>query len=164
VLATEDLAEIQNWAAGTGMPALSPEAVRSTLRPLAKAAFDQAVALRRQAVDAIVARFSTPNGQPLRYRGSLAKGERGPHKAEVRFNPDDFDLDLFVVDPALHNAILSSNPGLRDEFSSRPIPASRAGGAALTLQRNAVAALEAPGAVPGLRRGANYILVRFAQP
>jgi hypothetical protein len=163
-MANADLAEIRAWATGTGMDALSPDAVLRNLRPFAKAAFDRAVALRRAAVDAIIAKYTTPAGKPLRYRGSLAEGKRGPHKAEVRFSPDDFDLDLYVVDAALHSAILTARPALRAEFLSRPIPARTAGGAALTLQTNAVNALEAPGAVPGLRRGANYVLVRFAEP
>jgi hypothetical protein len=135
------------------------------LRTLASPAFNAVVAQRRAAVDGILAAFRTPNGQPVEYRGSLDEGVRSPAKAGVRFNPDDFDLDLYVVDAAWHATILAANnPAFQAEFRAKPIPAARGGPVARRFQTDVVTALEAPGAVPGLRLGANYIIIRYERP
>jgi hypothetical protein len=159
--AMADVAKIAAWAVDTKVPELSPAAVKSSIRTIATESFNQAVEQRRQAVDGILSKFKTPSGAAVQYRGSLAEGKKGPHKGDVRFNPDDFDLDLFVVDPVLHADALTRQPRLRADFTGKPLPAAIAGGAAASLQRAAVAALQAPGAVPGLRLGANYILIKL---
>ena len=35
------------------------------------------------------------------FRGSLARGTKGPHKGNAPFDPDDFDIDAFVVSDEL---------------------------------------------------------------
>jgi hypothetical protein len=147
------------WATSTGVQDLSSQALNTSLRALGTKSFNECVAERQELVRAILLPFKTQNGAPVQYRGSLAEGKRGPHKANVRFNPDDFDLDLYVVDRAAHEQALRDRPQLR-EFENSPIPARRAGGSIQALEVQVVNALEAPGAVPGLRRGANYILLR----
>jgi hypothetical protein len=163
-MAKADITAIQEWATQTEVQDLSPEAIKNNLRRLGRQFFDQAVEDRRQRVDNILSKFQTRNGAPVKYRGSLAEGQRGPHKGGVRFNPDDFDLDLYVVDPTEHAAVLRANPALGRDDSNAPIPASRARGHILDLQEQVVQALEAAGAVPGIRVGKNYILLRKTAP
>ena len=170
VRALRDLAEndarlMREWAAQSDITDISRAAVGTLLRTLASPAFNAVVAQRRAAVDGILAAFRTPNGQPVEYRGSLDEGVRSPAKAGVRFNPDDFDLDLYVVDAAWHATILAANnPAFQAEFRAKPIPAARGGPVARRFQTDVVTALEAPGAVPGLRLGANYIIIRYERP
>lgn len=164
-LAERDARTLREWAAATGVEDISRAALVSTLRTLASPVFNAVVAERRTAVNGILRPFRSPNRRPVEYRGSLDEGVRGPHKAGVRFNPDDFDLDLFVVDPAWHAAILAAHgAGFEAEFRGRPIPARSAGAVAENLQERVLDALEAPGAVPGLRAGDNYILIRYESP
>jgi len=162
-MAKSDLETIKEWATNTGVQDLSPQAVQNQLGQLGRKFFDQAVQDRQQKVNAILSGFKTRNGVPVEYRGSLAEGKRGPHKGGVRFNPDDFDLDLYVVDPIEHEAVLQANPLLGAQPNA-PIPAGRARGHILNLQEQVVQALEAPGAVPGIRVGQNYILLRKTAP
>jgi len=35
------------------------------------------------------------------YRGSLATGQKGPHKGNAPFDPTDFDIDAFIVSDKL---------------------------------------------------------------
>lgn len=44
-------------------------------------------------------------GVQVNYRGSAMKGERGIHKGMVRFDPEDFDVDMYVVHPGLYREI-----------------------------------------------------------
>ncbi|HYR09294.1 MAG TPA: DUF4157 domain-containing protein, partial [Longimicrobium sp.] len=48
---------------------------------------------RKKRVEAILAKYKGPNGEPILYHGSLARGARGPHKGRIRFDPDAFDID-----------------------------------------------------------------------
>ncbi len=166
-MARADIAALQEWATKTGVQDLSPQAIQNNLSRLGRQFFDQAVQDRRQRVDNIVNTFQTRNGATVQYRGSLAEGQqgqRGPHKGEVRFNPDNFDLDLYVVDTVEHAAVLRTNPALGRDDPNEPIPASRARGHISQLQQQVVQALEAPGAVPGIRVGTSYILLRKTAP
>ncbi|MGH2941892.1 MAG: phage tail protein, partial [Solirubrobacteraceae bacterium] len=162
--AQEDAAALKAWAVESDIQDVSKAALDGSFRTLGKAAFEATLKQRRETVDGILGGFQTPNGEPVRYRGSLDEGKRNPSKAGVRFDPEDFDLDLYVVDPRWHAAILAARPALREAFADTPMPAGKAGGAALGLEGRVVAALEAPGAVPGLRLRANYILIRVAPP
>ena len=102
----------------------------------------------------ILGAHRTPNGQPSSTGKPRRRRSRGSHKGGVRFNPDDFDLDLFVVDATWYAAIVAEQ-GPASSPSSTPgrSAASRAGVQARALQKSVVAALEAPGAIPGLRGG-----------
>jgi hypothetical protein len=44
-------------------------------------------------------------GRPVAYRGSLVTGMRGDHKGKVRWDPNDFDVDMYVVNSALYNEL-----------------------------------------------------------
>ena len=163
-LAEADAAALKAWAAESDIEDISKAALDGSFRTLGRTAYAAALKHRRETVDGILAGFTTPNGAPVRYRGSLEEGQRNPSKAGVRFDPDDFDLDLYVVDPAWHAAILAQRPALRGEFAGKVLPARTAGGAAAELQARVVDALEKKDAVPGLRKGANYILIRPSAP
>ena len=164
--AEADAAAIKAWAAESEVQDISKAAVGTTLATLGKQIYEASLADRRQKVDAILDRFPTPNGAKVRYRGSLERGKRGEHKAGVRWDPGSFDLDLYVVDAEWHAQLVGAlrPPARRLEYQNRPIPANQAGGAAAQLQADLVAALEAPGAVPGLLQGENYILIRKQEP
>ncbi|MGM0715488.1 hypothetical protein ACWKW1_27300 [Brevibacillus parabrevis] len=41
-----------------------------------------------------------PNAK-VGYRGSLATGQKGPHKGNAPFDPNDFDIDAFIVSDKL---------------------------------------------------------------
>ncbi|MCY8216848.1 T7SS effector LXG polymorphic toxin [Bacillus haynesii] len=49
-----------------------------------------------------------PNAK-VGYRGSLATGQKGPHKGNAPFDPTDFDIDAFIVSDKLASKFPSSS-------------------------------------------------------
>ncbi|WP_202112982.1 hypothetical protein [Gilliamella sp. Lep-s35] len=50
-----------------------------------------------------------PNAQ-IGFRGSAATGVKGPHKGNVPFDPQNFDIDVFVVSDKLYDSdVFSKN-------------------------------------------------------
>jgi hypothetical protein len=92
------LAKLKSWGATSGIPDLSKDLVNNTLQTKGMAIWKDVWLKRKQEVDAAIASVNY-KGVPLAYRGSLAKGYKGPQKNQTRFNPNDFDVDLYVVHP-----------------------------------------------------------------
>ncbi|MEB7453630.1 hypothetical protein [Lysinibacillus sphaericus] len=44
------------------------------------------------------------------YRGSLATGQKGPHKGNAPFDPTDFDIDAFIVSDKLASKFPENDP------------------------------------------------------
>ena len=47
------------------------------------------------------------------YRGSLARGFKGPHKGNAPFDPADFDVDAFIVSDKLSSEMEPNRKGQR---------------------------------------------------
>jgi filamentous hemagglutinin len=47
------------------------------------------------------------------YRGSLARGRKGSHKGNAPFDPNDFDIDAFVVSDKLAAQVRPNSSGFR---------------------------------------------------
>jgi Domain of unknown function (DUF4157) len=101
------LASLKSWGATSGIPDLSKDAVNDTLVTKGQTIWKEAWEKRRQQVIAALAAV-TYKGIELQRRGSIEKGYRGPQKNQVRFNPDDFDVDLYVVHLADYQAALAA--------------------------------------------------------
>jgi hypothetical protein len=48
------------------------------------------------------------------YRGSLARGKKGAHKGGGPFDPNDFDVDAFIVDDKLAATVPKNAKGFRN--------------------------------------------------
>lgn len=94
------LESLRNWGATSGIRDLSKDAVVDAWMDKGKEIWEEAWNKRKQQVDTTLGSISY-KGRPLEYRGSLALGYRGHiSKNYVAFNPDDFDVDLYVVHEA----------------------------------------------------------------
>ena len=91
------LAEISGLVAGLGpenFDGLTPADFQKKAQAEGFKIWDEAWKARKAAIDAVIAGQSL-DGQPVKYRGSALKGIRGVHKGKVRFNPADFDVDMY---------------------------------------------------------------------
>jgi hypothetical protein len=70
--------------------------------------WNDAWVLKKAAIDAAIAGENL-GGSAVAYRGSTRGGMRGDHKAKIRFDPADFDVDMYVVNAALFNELTDPN-------------------------------------------------------
>src|SRR5262249_23605903 len=47
------------------------------------------------------------------YRGSLARGTKGPHKGNAPFDPTSFDVDAFIVSDSLSREVPANRRNFR---------------------------------------------------
>jgi hypothetical protein len=92
----ERLLADQRW--GSEMPTIEQAAQRG-----AEITLEQTQALRTAVATAL--QGQTFEGRRVWYRGSLARGLRDTHKAQVAIDPTASDVDLYVVSPGLFNRL-----------------------------------------------------------
>ncbi len=95
---------MRGWALGMGVSDLTAEAIDKVIEADGERIWNEQWLERKEAVEAVLQRHSSsvPYSARLQYRGSLLRGRRGSHKGRIRFNPDSFDVDAYVVSPELH--------------------------------------------------------------
>ncbi|KAJ7243550.1 hypothetical protein C8J57DRAFT_967744, partial [Mycena rebaudengoi] len=91
------LEELKKWAMRTGIEDFRRENIDATIHGRGEALWAAAFKERQERVNNVIARFAY-NGKPLGYIGSMSTGFRGPHKGKTHFDPNDFDVDLYVID------------------------------------------------------------------
>ncbi|MFH8472086.1 hypothetical protein [Streptomyces sp. NPDC018000] len=96
--AQRELQSLKKWAAKTGIPDLAPDAIDKTIDEKGGQIWREEYERKKRRIDAIIEKFDY-NGNPIQYRGSMSTGWRGEQKGKTHFNPQEFDIDMFVVDP-----------------------------------------------------------------
>ena len=121
------LQEIREFGAMTDIGELSPENIDRTLRTKGHQLWEQAFLRVKARIDATIAGFSYLD-KPVAYRGSMARGWRGPQKGMVHFDASDFDIDLYVVHREEYQRIAARFPNL--PVGGKIFPGPRTGGLA----------------------------------
>lgn len=103
------LNDLKEWAIGTGVEDLSREKLHETIHVKGEEIWVASFRNQQETINKVIANF-TYNGQPLGYVGSMKTGFRGPHKGKTHFDPDDFDVDLYVVDEQEYERERCRNP------------------------------------------------------
>ncbi|GAB4201508.1 MAG: hypothetical protein OHK0022_23610 [Roseiflexaceae bacterium] len=130
--------EIINWSQ-LSFPDLTPDAVERILNERAQAVWERAWHAKQALVTSVVQPYvgqieALASDAEVQIRGSLAKGVRspapeklGPNGERMRFDPEDFDVDMYVASDELIDMALSA--GARTRTRGRPgqIWASRSG-------------------------------------
>ncbi|MGK3207312.1 phosphotransferase [Amycolatopsis sp. MEPSY49] len=120
--ARELMDRLAEFAATTGDPALAEGTVARTVDLKGTEAWEASFREARAKIDDVVAGF-TYHGQEIGYIGSMKSGLRGPHKGRTRFDPYDFDVDLYVVvDRETFAAVAAEHPDLLDTEGTKIMP------------------------------------------
>ncbi|GLY40042.1 hypothetical protein Amsp01_060650 [Amycolatopsis sp. NBRC 101858] len=104
------LQNLNKWAAKTGIADLSPERIDETINTKGWEIWEQEWLSKKKRIADIVGGFKY-NSNPISYRGSVLTGFRGRQKGLTAFNVRNFDVDMYVVDAADFNRIVTSMGG-----------------------------------------------------
>ncbi|MFI0724421.1 hypothetical protein ACH4UA_35590, partial [Streptomyces sp. NPDC020939] len=96
--AEQALQNLKEWAAKTGIPDLEPEAINRTINVKGAEIWKEEFDRKKQLIESVVGGFRY-RGNPIQYRGSMESGWRGPQKGKTHYDPKDFDVDMYVIDP-----------------------------------------------------------------
>ena len=114
--------DLAAFAAETGIPALAHGVAPRTIDREGTAAWEASFREIQSKIDEIIADFRF-RGEPVGYIGSMKSGWRGPHKGKTRFDPNDFDVDLYVVvDKATFDEIASPYRSLLSKDGTKLMP------------------------------------------
>lgn len=114
--------ELAGFAATTGEPALAEGNAPNTMDREGTAAWEASFQEMQATINNVIADF-TYRGHEIGYIGSMQTGWRGPHKGKTRFDPHDFDVDLYVVvDQETFAEIASTYPYLTNSDGTRIMP------------------------------------------
>ena len=118
------LTELAEFARTTGDPALTEGNVASTVDRAGTAAWEASFREVQAKINDILANPDfNYRGRPIGYIGSMETGLRGPHKGKTRFDPNDFDVDLYaVVDRTTFDEIAAEFPDLVNNDGTRIMP------------------------------------------
>ncbi|MFC9430104.1 hypothetical protein [Streptomyces sp. NPDC056987] len=109
--AQDELRNLKEWAAKTGITDLSAKEIDKTLNDQGEKIWREEYEKKKQKIDSIISRFNY-NGHPVEYRGSMSSGWRGEQKGRTHFDPKEFDVDMYVVDPVDFQRVMDlRNPG-----------------------------------------------------
>jgi hypothetical protein len=90
--------ELSEFAATTGDPALADGNAEHTMDRDGTAAWEASFQETQARINEVLSRPEFRyHGQEIGYIGSMQSGWRGAHKGKTRFDPFDFDVDLYVV-------------------------------------------------------------------
>ncbi|WP_406631924.1 phosphotransferase [Amycolatopsis sp. WGS_07] len=119
--AEQVMRELAQFAAATGQPELAETAVARTMDREGAAAWAAAFRATQATINDVISGFRY-RGEEIGYIGSMKTGQRGPHKGKTRFDPYDFDVDLYVVvDRETFERIRTEYPDLkRDDTKIMP--------------------------------------------
>lgn len=115
VLEAEKLmTELEGFAASTGEPALAEGKAASTIDREGATAWEASFRETQAKINDVLANPDFKyRGHEIGYIGSMQTGMRGAHKGKTRFDPYDFDVDLYVVvDQETFNELVATYPGL----------------------------------------------------
>ncbi len=149
--------EIVAWSHGL-FPDLTPEAVRTILERRIEAEWERTWRAKQEEVNAVLAQFipqveALGPGVQMKVRGSLAKGikyRRGPHGEVLRFDPEDFDVDVYIMSDELVDSALEA--GARARLNNRPGTELWGSSSRLREIRNLVTAMrQAVAQITGIR-------------
>ncbi|WP_143116196.1 hypothetical protein [Lentzea xinjiangensis] len=119
--ADELMNDLSDFAARTGRPALADGNLARTLDREGAAAWEKSFRETQAKIDEVLSGF-TYHGREIGYIGSMRTGLRGPHKGKTRFDPYDFDVDLYVVvDKKTFEKVRAEHPHL-DSDDSKIMP------------------------------------------
>jgi hypothetical protein len=106
--------ELSGFAATTGDPALAEGNAASTMDREGTAAWEASFREIQAKINEVLANPDFRyHGHEIGYIGSMNSGMRGAHKGKTRFDPYDFDVDLYVVvDQETYDAIRRAYPHL----------------------------------------------------
>jgi phage-related protein len=101
----EMLGSIIEWGNGTGITDLSGDAVDEVFDVKGPEIWNRRF-LQIQGVINDIVSDADYQGRPVGLVGSVVTGQRGRYKGRVRLNLDDFDVDMYVVDPEEFDRVL----------------------------------------------------------
>ncbi|MFI9586809.1 HPC2 multi-domain protein [Streptomyces sp. NPDC052236] len=154
------LDDIKKWAATTGIQDLSAEEFDKAVRTKGGEIWLAVHAERKAKVEEVISTFDY-KGEPIQYRGSLKSRWKGPHKGKVRFDPQDFDVDMYVIHTEDFERIERSNPTRVQ--AGKVFPSVRDTPELVILTRNIKQALIK--ALPGVARvGDSDVVLRKVPP
>ncbi|MGW5052652.1 toxin glutamine deamidase domain-containing protein [Actinokineospora sp. NPDC004072] len=106
------LDDLASFANSTGDPDLAEGRAEGTIDREGTEAWEAGFREVQAKIDKVLSEFNY-RGNPIGYIGSMQTGWRGAHKGKTRFDPNDFDVDLYVVvDQATFDEIVTNNPML----------------------------------------------------
>lgn len=106
--------ELTGFAATTGDPALAEGNAEHTMDREGTAAWEASFRETQARINEVLANPEFRyHGAEIGYIGSMNSGWRGAHKGKTRFDPFDFDVDLYVVvDQETYDRIRREHPHL----------------------------------------------------
>ena len=114
--------DLARFAGTTGRPELAEGTVGRTMDRAGAAAWEASFRETQAKINEVVAKFRY-HGKEIGYIGSMKSGQRGPHKGKTRFDPYDFDVDLYVVvDRKTFDRIAAEHPDLLDSEGKKLMP------------------------------------------
>ncbi|MFD8710504.1 hypothetical protein ACFV07_08535 [Streptomyces anulatus] len=96
--AEEGLQNLITWATRTGIPDLDPKEIARVIEAKGAEIWKEEFYKKKEKIDSIVSGFNYKNN-PILYRGSMETGWRGIQKGSTHFDPKNFDVDMYVIDP-----------------------------------------------------------------
>ncbi|WP_189212634.1 toxin glutamine deamidase domain-containing protein [Actinokineospora fastidiosa] len=106
------LRDLAAFANSTGVPELAEGRAEGTIDREGTEAWRESFREVQATIDRVLEDFDY-RGNKIGYIGSMQTGWRGAHKGKTRFDPNDFDVDLYVVvDRETFDELARQNPTL----------------------------------------------------